>query len=335
MDLVTGGTGIVGAHVLLALAGKGSRVRALARPAADRDLVARIFRHYHGDAGSGLYDQVEWVDGDLLDPHALLEACTGVRHVYHAAAVVSFAPGDAVRMRLTNVGGTAAVVDAAREAGVERLCHVSSTAALGRPTDGPAHEETPWNVDLAISPYARSKYDAELEVYRGIAEGLDAVIVNPCVVLGPGAQGRSSMALAERLGRGTRFHPPGSNAVVDARDLAEAMLKATASGTTGRRYVIAGENLSYRALFHMYADAYGHAKPEQELQPWMLEAAWRIEAVRSLFTGRKPLVTRHTVASSLSRRSYDASRARTELGMVFRTAEESVLNVVRWRKEQR
>lgn len=334
MDLVTGGTGIVGAHVLLALAEKGAKVRALARPTADRDLVARIFRHYHGDAAADLYAQVQWVMGDLLDPHALLEAFTGVRHVYHAAAMVSFARGDAGQMRQVNVGGTAAVVNAALESGVVRLCHVSSTAALGRPTSGPANEDTPWNVDLAISPYARSKYDAELEVYRGIAEGLDTVIVNPCVVLGPGASGRSSMALAERLAKGTRYHPPGSNAVVDARDVASAMLKATLTAATGDRFVLAGQNLSYRSLFHLYAEAYGLPRPERALSSWMLQTAWRVEAVRSLFTGRKPLVTRHTVASSLSHRAYDASRARSQLGMGFRTAEESVRNVVRWHMAQ-
>lgn len=334
MDLVTGGTGIVGAHVLLALAETGCDARALARPTADRDLVARMFRHYHGDAGMDLYARVHWVEGDLLDPHAMLDACSGVRHVYHAAAVVSFAPGDAAHMQSTNVGGTAALVDAARESGVERLCHVSSTAALGRPASGAANEDTPWNVDLAVSPYARSKYDAEMEVYRGIAEGLDAVIVNPCVVLGPGAPGRSSMALAERLGRGTRFHPPGSNAVVDARDVAAAMLRATVDGATGRRYVLSGENLSYRMLFQLYAEAYGLPMPQHVLKPWMLQAAWRLEAMRSMFTGSKPLVTKHTVASSLSQRSYDASRVRSELGVTFRPAEESVRNVVRWRKSQ-
>ena len=325
MELITGGTGIVGAHVLLERIVAGARVRALYRTGSDRGTVRRVFRHYRQD-GEALFDRITWVPGDLHDMDALKEAMTGVRHVYHAAALVSFDPRDDRALHRMNAEGTANVVNAALAAGVERLCHVSSTAAIG---DAPAgelrHEDLPWT-DHGSSPYSLSKHAAELEVYRGIAEGLDAVIVNPCIVLGPGAPGRSSMTLVERLARGTRFFPPGSNAVVDARDVASIMAGLMERGASGERYLLVGAKVDYRTLFTALSGALGRPAPHHAVPGMVLQLAWRLEYIRSLFGGR-PLITRHTVQSGIQRRAWSARKAEEALGIQFRGLDEMARNV--------
>lgn len=327
MDLVTGGTGIVGAHVLLALTANGRAVRALVRHEGDREKVARIFRHYRPDAAE-LLGRITWVKGDLLDVGSLADAMEGVQHVYHAAALVSFDPRKARELYRVNVIGTAHVVNGALAAGVERLCHVSSTAAIGKGAPNEVYtEDLPWTDDSTTSDYSRSKYEAELEIHRGIAEGLDAVMVNPCVILGPGASGRSSMALMERIRAGTRFHTSGSNAFVDARDVADCMVRLMEKGATGERHLLVGTNADYRTLFTAAARAFGVREPQQAAPAWLLGIAWRLERVRSWLTGSSPLVTKATVHSSLAQRSYSNAKVIALLGYRFRTLEESLDNV--------
>lgn len=329
MELVTGGTGIVGAHVIDALLAQGHPVRALLRKDSDPSIVRRILRFYHPD-GDERFGRIEWVGGDLFDMDILRQAMQGAKHVYHCAALVSFDPRDVHQLREVNVRGTANVVDAALESGVKRLCHVSSTAAIGTPPPGQAaHEALPFVQDKHSSGYAISKAQAEIEVHRGIAEGLDAVMVNPCVVLGPGMAGRSSMTMVERVRGGTRFFPKGSNAVVDARDVASAMTHLVHAGTTGERYLLIGENLPYRKLFTLISAGNGKPPPTMAIPRWALELAWRAELLRTLFGGR-PLVTRNTARTGSRQRSYDGSKAASVLGMRFRTAQEAVDNVERF-----
>ncbi len=329
MDLVTGGTGIVGAHLLLHLLEQGRPVRATHRRGSDREEVRRIFRHYRPD-GDAFHDRIAWVEAELLDPTALRTAMEGVSDVYHAAALVSFDPRDEKALFAQNIGGTANVVNAALELGVARLLHVSSTAAIGRPMgDGMADETMPWTRDARTSAYAVSKYEAELEVQRGVAEGLHAVLVNPCVVIGPGRAGRSSMTMIDRVRRGTRWVPPGSNAVVDARDVAAFSVALLSQGEVGGQHLLVGENIGYDRLFTLICQAAGKPAPTRPLPPWMLQLAWRAERLRTLVGGR-PMVTRHTAASAVNKRRYDAAKARRITGLSFRGAEEAVRNAVRY-----
>jgi nucleoside-diphosphate-sugar epimerase len=326
MDLVTGGTGIVGAHVLDVLLTQGRTVRALLRKGSDPSIVKRILQHYHAD-GAERFDRIEWVEGDLFDVGALREAMHDVEHIYHCAALVSFDPRDTERLLRINVEGTANVVNAALETDVRRLCHVSSTATIGGGLDGGTGDETkPFVQDNRSSGYAISKADAELEVHRGIAEGLDAVMVNPCVVIGPGAAGRSSMTMIERIRKGSPFYPGGSNAVVDARDVALAMRRLITEGKTGERYLLIGEGITYKKLFTLIANRAGKPEPSLRLPAWTLELAWRAESLRTLFGGR-PLVTRNTARTASRTRHYDGSKSERLLGMRFRSAEEAVTNV--------
>lgn len=329
MDLVTGGTGIVGTHLLLHLVASGRAVRATRRPESNVDVVRRVFKHHRAD-GEALFDRIAWVESDMLDPIALEDAMQGVEHVYHSAALVSFDPRDDRELFTQNITGTANVVNAALGTGVKRLLHVSSNASIGKLVDGvPANEANEWERDANTSAYAVSKVEAELEVQRGIAEGLDAVLVNPCIVLGPGMAGRSSMTMVERIRKGTRFYPPGSNSVVDARDVAAFSVALMEKGATGEKHLLVGENLSYLQLFTLIATAFGKPGPVYKLQSWMLGLAWRLERLRTLFGG-KPLITRHTAHTAMMLRSYDASKAMRITGLHFRSAKESVADVVRY-----
>ncbi|MBX2979751.1 MAG: NAD-dependent epimerase/dehydratase family protein [Flavobacteriales bacterium] len=326
MELITGGTGIVGSHLLLERTAAGAKVRALYRPNSDRAQVERTFRFYRPDADA-LLQRIEWVTGDLHDVPALEDAMQGVQHVYHAAALVSFDPRDDRALYRQNVRGTANVVNAALLAGVERLCHVSSTAAIGSAAPGvERNESSPWEDDARHSPYARSKYQAELEVYRGMAEGLDAVLVNPCIVLGPGAVGRSSMTLVERLRKGTRYYPAGSNAVVDARDVASCMARLMREGGSGERYLLVGTNLSYQRLFTALAEALGSKAPQHPLPDWLLDLGVRAGTLQGLF-GMRPFITRHTAQSARTQRAWSNAKVSALLGHHFRDLPEMVANV--------
>jgi nucleoside-diphosphate-sugar epimerase len=329
MDLITGATGIVGLHLLHAATSAGERVRALRRKTTDISIVERVFRHYSPDP-QPLIDRIEWVEGALDDVESLKDAMTGIDRVYHAAAMVSFAPADRKELYRVNTTGTANVVNAALLTGVNRICHVSSTAAIGKAgPDVERHEGLPWTSDRNTSPYAASKYAAELEIYRGIAEGLDAVIVNPCIIIGPGTPGRSTMTLIEKMRRGTRFFPPGSNAVVDARDVAACMRLLMEKAPSGERYLLVGENVTYLQLFTEFAKGFGRKPPTVPLSPAMLQIGWRIEWLRTLFGG-KPFITRSTAHTGIIRRRFSNAKVRAELRYEFRGGGEMVGNVVTW-----
>ena len=249
----------------------------------------------------------------------------GVRQVVHAAALVSFDPRDEDDLLEVNVTGTANVVNEALAAGVERICHVSSIAALGTARDGSAvTEDTPWNEEEERSVYAVSKHAAELEVQRGVAEGLDAVVLNPALIIGPGLPGRSSRTLAERLRKGTRWYPPGSTSVVDVRDVAGACVALLHGEGGGMRYLLAGHPITYQRLFSLFSQAFDLPVPGRRIRPWMLEVAWRVERVRSLVLRSRPLVTRDTARTAVRERRFDDSRIRARLGLQPRTPAEAV-----------
>ena len=253
----------------------------------------------------------------------------GVSDVYHAAAHISFDPRDSDLLWEVNVTGTANMVNASLNAGIDRFCHVSSIAALG-PQHGetPVNEDSPWENDADLSDYARSKYEAELEVYRGSAEGLRTVIVCPSVIIGPCRQGRSTRTLLDRVIGGTLFHPPGSTHVVDVRDVAELSVRLMSEGLPGERYVLAGPQVDYKNLFHQIARAAGGSHSRFTLQRWMLELAWRADRIRGLLTGSRSLITRHTARTAMRDRRFDDRTVREQLGASMRSVDDMFSNAV-------
>ncbi|WP_420455233.1 SDR family NAD(P)-dependent oxidoreductase [Rubrivirga sp.] len=314
MTLVTGATGFVGSALVRQLLAEGAAVRIVRRETSALDLL--------GDAA----DRVEHAVGDVTDADSVYAAMEGAETVYHVAAMVAFAPHARERMRAANVAGTAHVVDAALEAGVGRLVHTSSIAALGR-TVRPAaviDEATVWRLSPANTAYAVSKRDAEREVQRGVAEGLDAVIVNPAVVFGPGRSGEGTVALAERVAAGrVPLAPPGSTAVVDVEDVATGLRLAHARGATGERYVLAAETLSWAEVLGTLARATGAEPPRRTAPPWLLTAAGALAEVGAAVTRSEPALTRATAQNASATYRYDGSKATRDLGLSYRPFSET------------
>lgn len=318
--LVTGATGLIGSTLTHQLLDEDATVRILHRPRSSFDLL--------GDAA----DRVERLVGDLLDARSLYRALDGVDRVYHAAALVAAEGGE--RLRRVNVDGTANVINAALRSGVHRLVHVSSIAALGHPEnvteDTLIDETSPWRPSQRDSTYARTKYDAELEVHRGIAEGLDAVIVNPSLVFGTGRPTTNTRRIVDAVRSGwIPGVPAGSTNVVDVNDVATGLRRAMAHGSTGDRYILGSENLSWRALIHTLADAFGVAPPSRTIPPGLLTATGWVAEGAAWLTGRSPRFSRALARSASRPRRYDNQKAIDELGCSFRPFAETAQRIAR------
>lgn len=313
MILVTGGTGLVGSNLLQSLVEKGEKVRAIKREKSNLQWTANI------------NDQIEWFDCDLLDVQGLYEAMEGVDYVYHSAAMVSFAPKDAERMRKVNQEGTANVVNMALERGIKKLVHVSSIAALGRGIQGKVvTEKRKWVESNNNTDYAISKYLAEQEVWRGQAEGLQTVIVNPSMILGRGDWTRSSGQLITNVWKGLRFYTAGGNGFVDVKDVVDIMIQLMASDVHGERFIVNGANIKYKDFFDQVAEHLNKPKPSIKASPFLLGILWRLEAIRSKFTGKTPLATRETAKTAVQTNVYDNRKVCGVLGYKFRDIEETI-----------
>ncbi len=322
MIFVTGGTGLVGSHLLLSLLQRGEKVRALKRYTSNLNQVLKTFRWYSADAEK-LFQQIEWVDGDMLDIYSLEPLLEGVEAIYHCAAVVSFDSSQRMKMITSNVEGTANLVNAAIQNGVKRICHVSSVSALGKTGSGkPVNEETNWIPSKKNSSYSESKFFAETEIWRGVEEGLDAVIVNPTIIIGPGNWGSGSPAFFRMISNGMKFYTGGSTGFVDVRDVTGIMLllmeKENFKSARYQRYLVNAENLSYRDFFTMIAAALKKPAPSLYASPLLLGIAWRLGAIASFFTGRAALITRETASSASSTTRFDGSKINSDFGFNYR-----------------
>ena len=309
MIFVTGGTGLVGSFLLRGLRSRGLAVRALCRGVAPTEATG-----------------VEWLRGDLLDTDLLRAALTpDVTHVFHCAGLVSYAPQDQELLQTVNVLGTAAVVDACLERPGIRLAHVSSVAALGGPTVAHSErltlsESATWDLGAAHPAYATSKYLGELEVWRGVAEGLSAIIVNPSVVLGPGDWHRTSTRLLRYAHQQHRFYTHGLINFVDVRDVADHTLRLALDlpHLSGERYILSAEALLLADFFRQTAAAMHRRPPTVAVPDWATEIIWRFEQLRSLLTGARPLITKDTARAGRQPVVYAHNKVQNATGLTFR-----------------
>ena len=313
MILVTGATGLLGANLAAELKKRGQSVRALKRKGSKMTVSEKTFNRLNLSASD-----VEWAEADITDVFGLKDVMQDVEKIYHCAAVVSFNPKAASHMMNVNVNGTANVVNTAIECGVKKFCHVSSTAALGRTDDGTIiTEESHWRNSKHNSVYAISKYGAEREVWRGIEEGLNAVIVNPCVILGAGDWSGDSSRVIGQVGKGLNFYPRGANAFVDVRDVASVMIKLMESDISKERFLVVSENKTYKEIFSLAAEALGKQKPKFRINKFMSELGWRAEWLRSAITRKPPLITREMMQSSSQLWQYSNEKIRKAIGHEF------------------
>ncbi len=315
MILITGATGFLGAELTQQLTSQGLRVRALKRE------TGKIPDLLKGNSS------IEWFTADINDFASLEDAFEGIKQVYHCAALVSFNPKDKARMIRVNIEGTSNVVNLCAEYGA-RLLHVSSVAALGEPKKGQEiTEDDYWEYSPHVHTYAISKYEGEMEVWRGIAEGLDAVIVNPSVIIGANAGYQGSGALFKLVKDGLSFYTNGATGLVDVSDVAKSMILLMNSGLQAERYTINAANWEYRQLFSAIAEGFGRKAPSREAKPWMLGIAWRAAKFASAFTGRSFGLTSDTAKSSTSYNYYSNLKIKNTLGIAFKPLEQSIAEV--------
>ncbi len=294
MILITGATGLVGSHLARQLVQNGKKVKALYRSAIPS---------FEGG------EKVEWIKGDILDVVSLEEAMKDITQVYHCAAVVSFNPKKKTALYQTNIEGTANVVNAAVEAGVEKLLFVSSVAALGRIRQNTAVNETMnWTEETSNSEYGKSKYLAETEVWRGISEGLNAVIVNPVIILGAGDWDTGSSGLFRSAWDEFPWYTEGISGFVDVLDVVKAMILLMESDTGAERFILSAENKGYREIFSLMATGFHKKPPHKKVTPFLASVVWRMEAVKAMFTGKDPLLTRETAATAQAKVNFDNSK---------------------------
>ena len=316
MILVTGATGFLGAVLARQLAAQNIPVRCIKRSTS---VIPELLGAYAS--------LIDWQEADILDPTTLEEAFEGITQVYHCAAWVSFKQADKEPMINTNVNGTANVVNLCLEQGI-RLVHVSSIAAIGQAKAGQLIteknylEETPSN-----NIYAISKLESEMEVWRGIAEGLDAVIVNPSIIIGPTAGTEGSGKLFETVRRGLKYYTRGSCGLVDVEDVARCMILLMNSDITAERYIVNAENWTYKGLTDTIADCFDQKRPDIEAKPWMLELAWRSASLLATLTGKDAAVDKILARAASVEQNYDNSKLIKQTGFVFKRLKDSIAEI--------
>ncbi len=294
MILVTGASGFLGRHLVRYLSAKGEQVRAL------------YHSHAPGDDLKAL-PGVEWCRGDLLDIYTVEEVMNGISDVYHCAAIVSFEPGQSEQILHFNTESTANIVNQALEQGIRKMVYVSSIAALGRTGQPGKHitEEEEWEESRHNSTYAVSKYRAEMEVWRGIGEGLNAAIVNPGIILGQAAPHELASRLMNIVYKEFPFYSRGVNSWVDVEDVVKIMVMLMHSDISAQRYIISAGNFSYKDIFAMMAKALNKKAPGIYISPFVTGIGWRLSALLAAVTGKPSVITRETAKSSNAICNYD------------------------------
>lgn len=314
VNLVSGATGLVGSHLISQLIKLGKKVRAIYRSTVPE---------FEGSA------QVEWVKGDILDVATLELAMSGVTTIFHCAAMVLFDPTQKDKLFRTNIQGTANVVNTALLSGVQKLVYVSSIAALGKNSKVAAIDESMhWTEEHGGSIYGKSKYFAELEVWRGFAEGLPCVIVNPSIILGAGDWNSGSSKLFKTAYKEFAFYTDGMTGFVDVEDVVAAMIQLNESNIIGERFILNAENRFYRDIFSLIAKSFGKKPPTIRVNRFLAEVVRVAGSLQSIFTKSQPLLTKETVDAAQSQVKYDNNKLLEFLpGFSYRPIEQTVARV--------
>jgi dihydroflavonol-4-reductase len=329
--LVTGATGMLGSRLVFDLVQAGYKVRAIYREKNRIDQFKKNIECY--DADQNLLDNnIEWVEADLLNFFQLTKALAGIDMVYHCAAMVSFHPSEGSEMFNNNINGTANLVNACLEEKIKRICYVSSIAALGKSDNGELiNEETAWIPDKKHSRYGISKFHSEMEIWRGVNEGLDAIIVNPSVIIGPGDWFSGSPAFFRQIDKGLKFYTQGINGFVDVRDVSKAMLLLTNESNIEKaknnRFLLNSANMSYESFFKLIAASIRAVPPKYQAAKWMMIIAGELAKWFGVLSGTKTVLTRETIRNATSVSTYDGSKIVAQFGFQYRDIESSIAEI--------
>ena len=330
MILVTGGTGLVGSHLLYHLALKNNAIRAIYRSEKKRQAVKHVFSYY-SEEFEALFSKIEWVEATLNDLPKLNDAFKAITQVYHCAALVSFDPNDYYKLRKVNIEGTSNIVNLSLKHKVQKMCYVSSIAAIAdAPINTLATEDDPWNPDADHNVYAITKYGAELEVWRGSQEGLDVVVVNPGIIVGPGFWRSSSGSFFKRIYKGLNYYTLGSTAYIDIQDVIQPMLQLMNSTIKNERYILISEHLSFKTFAESVARQLNVAIPKKEASQLLLKIAWRLDWLSYFFKRKRRKLTKHMVRSITTDSLYSNEKIRTELNYSFKSINQSIKETSRF-----
>ncbi len=327
MILVTGGSGLVGSHLLYHLLLQNDSVKAIHQKTSDLIAVKKVFAYYTSDVDS-FYKRIIWVEADLIDIPKLDIAFKDITHVYHCAAFVSFDPIDYKKMRITNIGGTTNIVNLCISNYIKKLCFVSSIATLEKDVKKEVIDETEnWDKNLDKSGYSITKYGAEKEVWRASQEGIDIVIVNPGVILGSGFWNKGTGELFSKIKKGFPFYSEGITGFVDVIDVVKIMQKLMLSKIKNERFILVSENLSFKDLFFLIADELNVKRPNIKISNTWSEILWRLEKIKSIIFRSSPLITKYSSRSSQSKRFYTSNKIKTVLDVNFNKIDKTVIRI--------
>jgi nucleoside-diphosphate-sugar epimerase len=326
MILVTGGTGLVGSHLLYHLCLGNDSIRAIYRTEASLKKVKKVFSFYTND--EKLFSKIEWFLADITQVPAMIPAFIGVKQVYHCAAFISFDLRDYREMRKVNIHGTAIIVNLSIDAKIDRLCFVSSIAAVGDALKGNiTDEEDEWNKELDNSGYSITKYGAEMEVWRASQEGVDVVIVNPGVILGSGFWPAGSGKLFSQVYSGFKYYTEGITGFVAVQDVVKPMILLMNSDVKNERFILVSENKSFKEIFFLIAASFGKKRPSRKVKSWQTAIFWRIAWVVSRITGKEPLLTKYSAKSAHSISKYSSEKVKRTIDFSFEPIEKSVQRI--------
>jgi len=330
MILVTGGTGLVGSHLLYQLAIQNEQIVAIHRKSSDINAVQHVFSYY-SDEAEKLFASIRWIEADINDVPSLTKAFEGITHVYHSAAMISFSTSDYKNMRKINIEGTANVVNLCIEKEIQKLCFVSSVAAIGKPlTDKEITENNEWNIEQNNYGYAITKYGAEIEVWRASQEGVDVVIVSPGVILGPGFWQNGPGKLFANIYKGFKFYTKGVTGFIGVNDVVTIMVKLMKSSIKDERYILVSENDSFKNVFFAIADGLVKKRPTIKATKLWSSLAWRLSLVSTKITGRKSLITKQTAQSSHNKYQYSNKKIREAIGFNFESLTDTILSTCKY-----
>lgn len=328
MILVTGGTGLVGSHLLYFLLQENEKVRAIHRAKSDLNSVKKIFSLYTSEADS-LYNKIEWVEASVNDIPALTEAFKNITRVYHCAAIISFDSSEYKLLKKVNIEGTANIVNLSLANDVKKLCYVSSVSTLGSNIIGSfISEETPWNSDEKNSVYAITKYGAEMEVWRGTQEGLDAVIVNPGVILGTSPNNDGSGVIVGLGAKGIPFYPSGSMGIVDIKDVVRAMIFLMNSEVKNEQYILVGKNITFKELLSKLAVLFEKKPPTKKLSKGIMLFISGIDWLLNKLFNTKRKVVKANVLSMFTNTTYNTDKLRDQFDFKYTPTDETLKRIV-------
>ncbi len=323
MVLVTGGTGLVGAHLLLHLIKHDISVKAIHRKGSDLKRVEKVFNYYNS-AGSELFKKIIWVEADINDIPRLETVFKEVIYVYHAAALISFDPRDYKGLLKINAEGTADIVNLCIANQIKKLCYVSTIGTIGKSVAGNmATEENEWN-DQHVNVYALSKYEAEMEVWRGSQEGLSVVIVNPGVILGPGFWQTGTGNLFTKANKSYSYYPPGGTGFITVHDVVRIMVALMNSEIKNERFIAVAENLSFKEILTRLKRVLGKPQPKKQLQYWQLKTAVVLDFIWCTMTGKPRSITKNAIYSMKHRDAYSNEKIKEFLNFEFEALDATI-----------